>query len=388
MKTRQIPSKALAIMAFVCLPAFAYSQGITVKWNVLIPATTPAKSRVYLAGNHPALGDWDPGRVELRKESDSLWTYTAKFPKAFRLEWKITRGSWNNQAIYEQGVIPGNAFLDITKDTILIVRPRSWSDFGIQRMGRITGTVRYHRKFKGKGLQHDRDVIVWLPPSYARKIKQRFPVLYMHDGQNVFDPTTSFIGADWQVDEVADSLIKASQMEECIIVAIYNSSDRVPEYSDSELGRNYAKFVVTELKPFIDRTYRTRADAPHTGVMGSSMGGLCSFLFAWWYPEVFSKAGCLSSAFLFDNDKILKEVKSYGGPRKRIRIYMDCGGRGMEARLKKGMDDMRATLKEKGYKEGIDFEYFYDETAEHNEAAWAARVWRPLKFLYTKDKKD
>ena len=378
----------LALMPLLAFQVVAFSQEITVRWRVLAPPNTPAKSRIYLAGNHPALGDWDPGRIELRKDSNSVWNYSAKFPRGFSLEWKITRGSWTSQALYEEGTIPGNSVLELTKDTVIMIQPKNWSDLGILRVGRITGTVRYHRKFKGKGLQRDRDIVVWLPPSYERKTKQRFPVLYMHDGQNVFDPTTSFLGTDWQVDEVADSLIKGNQIEECVIVGINNTADRVSEYSDSELGGNYVAFVVNELKPFIDRTYRTKTDAANTAVMGSSMGGLCSFLMAWRHPDVFSKAACLSSAFLFDNNRILKEVKSYTGSRKRIRIYMDCGGRGMEARLKKGMDEMREILSEKGFREDVDFEYFYDETAEHNEPAWAERVWRPLKFLFGKTRKD
>jgi predicted alpha/beta superfamily hydrolase len=173
-------------------------------------------------------------------------------------------------------------------------------------------------------------------------------------------------------------------MEEIIIVGIYNTADRTPEYSDSELGRAYLGFVVNELKPMIDQTYRTKPDAKNTAVMGSSMGGLSAFLFAWKRPEVFSKAGCLSSAFLVDDNRILKEVRNYSGAKKPIRVYLDDGSEGLEASLKPGFDEMVELLERKGYKQGIDLEYFHDAGAEHNERAWAGRLWRPLLFLFGK----
>jgi predicted alpha/beta superfamily hydrolase len=209
-------------------------------------------------------------------------------------------------------------------------------------------------------------------------------VLYVHDGQNVFDPRTSLNGYDWRVDEVADSLIRANKMQEVIIVGIYNSPDRTMEYSDSELGRGYIDFVASELKPMIDKNYRTKPDAKNTAVMGSSMGGLISFLFVWQRPDIFSKAGCLSSAFLWDDNKILREVRNYAGVKKMIRVYLDVGSEGVEARLKPGYEEIVKLLEEKGYKRGVDLEYFYDEGAEHNEPAWAKRLWRPLLFMFGK----
>ena len=112
------------------------------------------------------------------------------------------------------------------------------------------------------------------------------------------------------------------------------------------------------------------------------MGGLISFLFVWWHPEVFSTAGCLSSGFLVDSNKILRDVKEYSGPKKNLRVYLDVGSEGVEARLKPGYYEMIDLLKAKGYKRGKDLEYFYDEGAEHNEQAWAQRVWRPLVFMF------
>ncbi len=359
-----------------------FPQEPQVIFNVIVPASTPAEAKIFIAGNHPLLGNWDSNKVELTKQNDSLWTITRSFPKNFWLEFKITRGSWNAQAIYEAGVIPGNTQFVVRNDTAVTIRPKTWSDLAFRSGGGITGTVKYHRELKHPKLRHPRDVIVWLPPSYEKDTRQRYPVLYMHDGQNIIDPSTSFLGADWRVDEVADSLIRAQKMEEVIVVGIYNTPDRVPEYSDTELGRAYADFVISQLKPMIDSTYRTKPDAKNTAVMGSSMGGLISFLFVWWHPEIFSKAGCLSSAFLVDDNEILKEVRAYTGPKKPIRVYLDDGSEGLEARLKPGYDEMVALLLEKGYVKGADLEYFYDLGAGHDERAWAKRLWKPLGFMF------
>jgi enterochelin esterase-like enzyme len=155
-----------------------------------------------------------------------------------------------------------------------------------QRPHTLTGDIRYHKNFHSKVLNNDRDIIVYLPPGYETNKNKRFSVFYMHDGQNLFDGATSFIpGQEWKVDETAQSLINAHKIEPLIVVGIYNTGkDRVNEYTPAQdpkykAGGNadlYARMLVEELKPFIDRTYRTKPDAAHTGLGGSSLGGLVS----------------------------------------------------------------------------------------------------------------
>ena len=162
---------------------------------------------------------------------------------------------------------------------------------------KIVGKVEYHRKFYSKSLNNRRDIIVWLPPSYKKEKQRRYPVLYIHDGQNIMDPKTAYIGVDWQVDETVTRLIKSGELQEIIIVGIYNTPERLEEYSDSPKGNNYMKFMVEQLKPFIDKYYRTMPSNEYTAVMGSSMGGLISFLLAWNYPECIWKS-CLYVQFI------------------------------------------------------------------------------------------
>lgn len=368
----------LVIMPLVLLRA----QHVEITFRVIVPSSTPPDSRVYIAGNDSILGLWDPGRISLRPENDSMWVGKFSIAVGTTLEYKVTRGAWNVQAIYEAGVIPENSRHNVDKDSTITIRPLMWSDEIESSDDGITGTVRYHRDLEGEGLQYDRDLIVWLPPSYETDQNRRYPVLYMHDGQNIIDPHTSFAGHDWRMDEVCDSLIRSHKMREIIVVGIYNSPERMSEYSSSPEGRAYARFVVGVVKPLIDSTYRTMPDRENTVVMGSSLGGLISFLFAWWYPDIFSKAACLSTVFSYNQDAALKEVEVDTMRSRNIKIYVDCGGVGGEATLKPGMDKMARLLTQKGYKEGVDFESYYDASAEHNELAWAARVWRPLLCFF------
>lgn len=370
------------LVGTISFSALAQQKELAVR--VVTPKSTPRDANIFIAGNYDSLGAWNPGAVKMKRENDSVWSFQSSFAEGSRIEFKITRGSWNNEALYQPETIPANVVVILRHDTTVVLHPVSWRDLGFRFEGGITGTVKYHRGLKSPALPNPRDAVVWLPPSYGKEASKRYPVLYMHDGQNIIDPSTSFAGFDWRVDEVADSLIRSGSIQEIIIVGIYNTQDRGPEYSDTPLGRAYADFVVHTLKPMIDSAYRTKPDRKNTAVMGSSMGGLISFLFAWWHPDVFSMAGCLSSAFLVDSNKILSDVRAYTGTKKDIRIYLDNGSEGLEAQLKPGYDEMIEILKTKGYVKGIDLEYFYDDGAEHNERAWARRVWRPLVFMFGK----
>jgi predicted alpha/beta superfamily hydrolase len=258
----------------------------------------------------------------------------------------------------------------------------NFSDSLKRKKGRqkIVGHVDYYRSFFSENLQNKRDILVWLPPTYDNDRVTKYPVLYMHDGQNIMDPKTSSIGDDWRVDETATRLIISGRLKEIIIVGINCTDNRLEEYSDSETGRNYVKFLLEEVKPFIDKNYRTLPDAENAALMGSSMGGLISFLIVWNHPDVFSKAACLSNSFHYEDQKAIKMVRDYSGEKKNIRLYLDHGEDGLEEGQL-----MFAELTMKGYMLGQELDYFYDRGAEHNESAWADRLARPLTFLFGKD---
>lgn len=243
----------------------------------------------------------------------------------------------------------------------------------------VIGNVEYHRRIYSRILDSNRDFFVWLPASYGENSSKNYPVLYMHDGQNLIDPKTSFAGKDWQVDETVTKLIREHRIKEIIVVGIHNSADRLEEYSDSERGKIYRKFLIEDLKPFIDSKYRTLTDNKNTAVMGSSMGGLASFLIAWNHPDVFSMAGCLSSSFYYNDDKVFKMLDEYTGPKKPVKFYIDHGEDGLIRGQK-----MLCKLTQMGYVIGTDLDYFYARGAEHNETEWAKRLERPLLFFFGK----
>jgi len=189
---------------------------------------------------------------------------------------------------------------------------------------------------------------------------------------------------DWGIDETADRLIREGKLQEILVVGIYNTVDRGREYSDTPQGHAYMQFMVEKLKPFIDKEYRTLPDRENTAVMGSSAGGLISFLLIWNYPQVFSQAACLSPAFVYRDINAPALVENYTGANKGIRIYIDDGGVGLDAQLQPGCDAMLRALQANGFTMGKNLEWYRDPEAEHNERAWSKRVWRPLLFMYGK----
>jgi predicted alpha/beta superfamily hydrolase len=260
----------------------------------------------------------------------------------------------------------------------------------------LTGDIRSHKTFHSNILNNDRDVLVYLPPDYETNKKKRYAVLYLHDGQNLFDGATSFIpGQEWRVDETAQRLIAAGKIEPLIIVGVNNAGkDRINEYTPAEDAKYkmggkadlYGRMLVEELKPFIDSHYRTKRDAEHTGLGGSSLGGLVSLYLALKNPGVFSRAAVLSPSVWFANKQIVRYVEEL--PKKpHVRIWMDIGTRegSTVQEAQQTVDDARLldqTLINKGWKPGKDLNYFEAEGAEHNEGAWAARVERILTFLF------
>jgi predicted alpha/beta superfamily hydrolase len=231
-------------------------------------------------------------------------------------------------------------------------------------------------------------VLVWLPPAYERS-DGRHPVLYMHDGQNLFEPDTAFQkGEHWRLGETAAELIDAGDIEPLIIVGIYNTGEsRKDEYTptrDAKLGGggagDYGRMIVEELKPFIDRTYRTRPEPTATGIGGSSLGGLVSLYLAFTHPQVFRRVAALSPSVWWNARSILKTVRQ-ARARPPLKIWVDMG----TAEGKRGLDDARllkAALVGLGFVPDVDLRYTEYEGATHSEEAWADRVAPMLKWLF------
>jgi predicted alpha/beta superfamily hydrolase len=379
--------KYLPYFYFLLLFAFTFcSQNEREIKIEVIADNVPEGSSIYITGNDDQLGNWQPNEVELNETEKGKWSKSFSFTKGKKLEFKFTRGSWQNEALNDDGSTPVNYTINVSSDTSITYNIKLWADQVERKVeGQITGTVKYHRNFWGEGIK-PRDVIVWLPPGYESDLNKNYPVLYMHDGQNIVDPNTSSFQVDWQIDEAADSLIRKELIEPIIIVGIYNTPDRNHEYSEDKLGLLYMKFIVDSLKPFIDRNYRTKPDRMNTANGGGSLGGLISFMLMWDYSEIFSKAICFSPAFKIDQYDFVDNVKSYKGKSKSFKLYILNGDNELDSMLQPGVDEMLNALKHQGYFEESNYYFQKGKNSLHGEKDWAKNIWRALIFLFGTEK--
>lgn len=251
-----------------------------------------------------------------------------------------------------------------------------------------TDSVQRHHNFISRYVAYRRDLVVYLPPDYE-DTDQRYPVLYLHDGQNLFDPETAYVrGMDWKVDETADALIRSGEIEPLIIVGVFNTGEhRIEEYTptrDRKLGGGhaemYGRMLVEELKPFVDERYRTLQGPDNTGLGGSSLGGLATLYLGLTYPEIFGKLAVLSPSVWWDHRAILKIIHKTQ-PKPRLKIWLSMG----TEESKGGLRDanlLRNSLVAKGWQEGSDLHYEVIPGGKHEEAAWAEKVEPVLRYLF------
>ncbi|WP_299185362.1 alpha/beta hydrolase-fold protein [uncultured Aquimarina sp.] len=270
----------------------------------------------------------------------------------------------------------------------------------------IKGKVVIHENFKSKHVI-PRNVEVFLPDGYDPNSKMKYNVLYMHDGQNVFNSKTSYTGIDWGVDEAVDSLIKISKIKNTIVVAPWNTvKKRFSEYMpkapaeatssaevkaalkqntgfDDLYSDQYLKFLVEELKPFIDKTYNVYTKMENTSIMGSSMGGLISLYAICKYPEVFGAAGCVSTHWPVPvlGEAYMKTLPSTLPDPKTHKIYFDFGTETLDAQYEPYQKQVDQMMIDKGYTKGKNWVTKKFEGAAHDEKSWNNRIHIPLEFL-------
>jgi predicted alpha/beta superfamily hydrolase len=253
----------------------------------------------------------------------------------------------------------------------------------------LAARLRKHERFISRLLDDHHDLIVYIPPMYNDQSERRFPVLYMQDGQNLFDPETSFIkGNYWRLGETTDALIETGAIEPMIIVGIYNAGvKRIDEYTpveDKRLGGGqadaYGRMLVQELKPYIDAQYRTLPGNGNCGVGGSSLGGLVTLYLGLRYPTVFSRLAVMSPSVWWRNRTILQTVAALT-KKPDLRIWLDIGTK-ESTRAVPDARTLRDGLIRKGWRLGEDLAYFEADGGEHTESAWAERVAPMLKFLF------
>lgn len=251
--------------------------------------------------------------------------------------------------------------------------------------------LRLHKAFKSRYLADDRDVIVYLPPGYEEEPERTYPVLYMQDGQNLFDGRTSFVkGRTWQMREQTDVAIEAAEVDPLVIVGIYNTGDRrLAEYTpdrDWKMGGGeanaYGHLVTRELMPWIASQYRVRQDRANTGIGGSSLGGLVSLYLGLRHPEIFGKLALLSPSVWWNHKSILSYLNEHAPQLwERPQVWLDVGDREGQRTLR-DVEHLARRMKGNGWRAGETMFFDKVQGGTHDEASWATRVKPMLRFLF------
>ena len=374
-----------SVLFFVTIAAslnYSFSQVIVLD---SLPSNTPKNDTIYLASS---VNGWDTHSSNFVFKPYNSAKFILNLPDGVdSFEYKICRGSWLNVEVNVKGADNPNRYFVKAENDTAFINISAWRDLvpKKQLVSTATKSVRFLPTiFEIPQLNRKRTIRLYLPPNYSTG--GLFPVIYMHDGQNLFDNATSFAG-EWKVDEILDSLYTYRGFS-AIVVAIYNDDkERINEYSpwkNDSLGiggdgDKYVKFIVNTLKPFIDRHYRTLSDRENTAIMWSSMGGLISLYAALEYPDVFGKAAIFSPSLWF-SPKMNIYLQKY--KRKKVQqLYFLAGekeGVGM-------VEDLNRTL-ELLKNAGFDDEYYVKTKiapdGRHAEWFWSREFGEAIRYLY------
>jgi enterochelin esterase-like enzyme len=361
---------------------------------------------LYVTGNLPTLGPWNPIGKAMTGEGRERRA-AVSVPPGTTFEYKFTLGSWDREALAPSGAVPANHQLLVDGDVEVSHNiaafkkdPRDyiadWKGSGV--LGRLV----YWTDVSSAHLGPTRHVEIWLPPGYDNHVSTRYPVLYMHDGQNLFDPRIASTGVDWGVDEAVVRLVEHGVIPPVIVVGVWNSAARGQEYSPWHGAPDYARFLIEELMPRVNAEFRTVSGPGHTAVMGSSMGGLLSFYLVTHHPETFGACGCVSTHLPLSEAvvaRVLPDIVTADPPDETpyvirdireglrappgARYWFDYGTRGLDATYGPTHQAVREWLLGQGLAEGSGFVVREYEGADHNEASWRARMDDVLTFLFT-----
>ncbi|TNE49819.1 MAG: T9SS type A sorting domain-containing protein [Bacteroidetes bacterium] len=346
-----------------------------------IPANTPASANIHIAGT---FNNWDPGDANMVLEAHPNGKYSITLnPAIGPVRFKFTRGDWDSVEGNIAGGFQSDHIVTYTGQPQTVqVAILSWED--LANASTHDGVVVLDNNFFIPQLNRTRRVWVYLPPDYQSTTK-KYPVMYMQDGQNLFDPVTSFSG-EWEVDESLDEL-SAEGDYGCIVVGIDNGGvHRLDEYSPwvNQLygggqGDEYANFIVTTLKPYIDEHFRTLPDREHTGIMGSSMGGLFSMYALMEYQHIFSKAGVFSPAFWFAGDNSVNHILGTG-KRNDVKVYFLAGGQ-EPAYVAQDMQEVMDAMVDVGF-ESDELSFNIPTDGQHSEWFWRREFPDAYKWLF------
>jgi len=367
--------KTIAIFTFLFLPPIAKSQVIVVRVDVPLHRS----DTLFLAGSHNSWSPADPN--SLFSKVDSLTYIFHHKSISFPIDCKVTRGSWSRVEVTNSGSDIENRTISGERDDTIYFKIGGWKDDFVKPVSVTTaqpGVTIWSEAFFMPQLGKARTIRIYLPPNYETS-GIRYPVIYMHDGQNLFDALTSFSG-EWGVDEAADSLSVNAGLS-CIIVGVDNGGEsRIAELTPwrndamevGGQGAQYAEFIVKTLKPTIDSVFRTLSGQRTTFVGGSSLGGLMSLYMAMKYPSIFGGAIVFSPSLWFTNDIFYLLKKSNIGGNQCLYIY---GGEAESAGMVPDILKAKKILNSKYMKVSI------SKDGKHNEYYWRKEFPVALEWI-------
>ena len=320
--------KSIINIIFLCI-GFTFFGQVTIIVNEL-PEGTAKDTPIFISGDFEG---WTGGNKKFQLQNKN-GVYSITLPqKEDAILFKFTQGTWKTAESDTQGKSIDNRIHKFTKpNDTLKVKILGWSHlFSPEEASTAAKNVQIiSKEFEIPQLNRKRRIWVYLPPNYKIS-KESFPVIYMHDGQNLFDKKTSFSG-EWNVDETLNKLFREKNLQ-LIVVGIDNGGKkRLDEYSPWKNnkygggeGDAYLDFITKTLKPYVDKSYRTKKDKNNTGIIGSSMGGLISHYAAFKYPNVFGKVGVFSPAFWFAPEIV--EFSKKKGKLNNTKMYFLAGAK-------------------------------------------------------------
>jgi len=334
-----------------------------------VAAFKTSTPNLFLAGD---FNNWNAADTAWIMKPDGVGRYqlVKTLPKG-NYSFKITKGNWNAVECDESGRDIANRDITISRDSVIVMKVKGWKDDHPMEQKKHTASANVHiisENFDIPQLGRQRRIWIYLPTDYATS-RKKYPVIYMHDGQNLFDEYTSGYG-EWGIDEILDKL---PSDEESVVVGVDHGGDyRITEYDpyDSKYGKgrgdDYVEFLVNTLKPYIDKNYRTKKDVSHTTIAGSSMGGLISMYAILKYPDIFGNAGIFSPAFW-----IAPDIYQYAQQKNlsdKARIYFVCGDV-EDKTMVSDMKKMTDILQTKGINEA-NIPTVIMQGEKHNEKQW------------------
>jgi predicted alpha/beta superfamily hydrolase len=357
----------LGVFVIFCSLSFAQVK-ITFKTGKVAKLKS-TDDRLFLAGS---FNNWNPADTawELKKDASGVFSF-AKNSRKDIYNFKVTRGSWETVECSAIGTPIENRNIDVKTDTTLTLNIENWQDNFPAPEKKHAAGAQVHiisEKFEMPQLGRQRRIWIYLPAAYET-LKEKYPVIYMQDGQNLFDAYTAAYG-EWGIDEIMD---KMPAKESCIIVGIDHGGDyRLTEYNpyDTKYGKgrgdDYVDFLAKTLKPYIDQHYRTKTGAPYTTIAGSSMGGLITMYAILKYPEIFGNAGVFSPSFW-----IAPDVYTFAQQKQlpvQNRFYFVCGDAESKEEVTQ-MQKMAKIIHAKGFN-NQQAPVIIVKGAAHNEKQW------------------